>query len=249
MTHTIKPVTRVLVLALVAFALGGCGSDGTPAEEAPSVYVSLGDSVAAGSGATDADQTSFPAIVARESGYELINLAKANATTADVLDVQRKELEAAVAGRGVALITISAGGNDLAELIANASCQEDPVPGTCPLDDALFGVAQRLSFTIAALQRDYPDTPIVMLGYPNFFSGTGHPFEAPAGRVLSRLTNVMQALSSASEYQDVTVATPSFEGRGGELTHVLDEQFDPHPNDAGHHVIAEAMLDAIRSTN
>jgi hypothetical protein len=49
----------------------------------------------------------------------------------------------------------------------------------------------------------------------------------------------------ASKYERVAVAEPSFDGRGGDLTHVLDAQFDPHPNDAGHRVIAEALLDAL----
>jgi hypothetical protein len=85
--------------------------------------------------------------------------------------------------------------------------------------------------------------PIVLLGYPNFFSGTGHAWEAPAGRVLPQLVDSLQMV--ASEHDRVEVALPSFDGRGGELTHVNDEDFDPHPNDAGHRVIADAMLAAL----
>ena len=38
-----------------------------------------------------------------------------------------------------------------------------------------------------------------------------------------------------------------FDGRGGELTHVLDTPFDPHPNDAGYRVIADAFIDVLKT--
>ncbi len=45
----------------------------------------------------------------------------------------------------------------------------------------------------------------------------------------------------------VAVAHPwdAFEGHGDDLTHVLDEPFDPHPNDAGHRAIAAADTAAL----
>jgi hypothetical protein len=45
----------------------------------------------------------------------------------------------------------------------------------------------------------------------------------------------------------VAVADPSaeFEGNGDELTHVLDLQFDPHPNDGGYRAIADAFAEAL----
>jgi hypothetical protein len=89
--------------------------------------------------------------------------------------------------------------------------------------------------------------PIVLLAYPNLFSGTGHRFEAPASRVLPRLDDVIRTV--ATKYQHTAVADPSaaFEGHGRELTHVLDTPFDPHPNDAGHRVIADAFIDVLKT--
>jgi hypothetical protein len=64
---------------------------------------------------------------------------------------------------------------------------------------------------------------------------------------LPLLVDTLQTV--ASRYDAVSVALPSFDEqsreRGIALTHVLDTPPDPHPNDAGHAVIAEAMLDAI----
>jgi len=223
------------VVMLLVSACGGGGSSATPA----GVYLSLGDSVAAGSGASDAGTVSSAALVARDEGLELVNVAVAGATTADVIEKQLPQVGNAVRGREVALITLSVGGNDLAALIPNASCQDEPLPASCPLDEALVGVAERLETILSRLREAYPDAPIIMLAYPNFFSGTGHVFEGPASRVLPRLGETIRGASS--HYDGVRVASPSFEGRGGELTHVLDERFDPHPNDAGHRLIAESI--------
>src|SRR3990172_1904570 len=76
------------------------------------------------------------------------------------------------------------------------ACQEAPRPAPCPLDAALDGVSQRLDTILADLRRSYPDTDIVLLAYPNFFSGTGHVFEAPAARVLPRLGDTVRAIAS-----------------------------------------------------
>jgi hypothetical protein len=65
--------------------------------------------------------------------------------------------------------------------------------------------------------------------------------------VLPRLDEVIRAV--ASKHPHTAVADPSavFEGRGGELTHVLDTTFDPHPNDAGHRVIADAFINVLKT--
>ena len=44
----------------------------------------------------------------------------------------------------------------------------------------------------------------------------------------------------------VADAASAFDGKGGSLTHVLDEKFDPHPNDAGHRLIADAFVNALK---
>jgi lysophospholipase L1-like esterase len=144
----------------------------------------------------------------------------------------------------VRFITISAGGNDLAALISNDACVADPPSESCPLDETLDGVEERIGDMLRLLRDEHVRVPILLLGYPNFFSGTGHPWEAPAARVLAELVTRLER--QAAVYDDVLVATPSFDGRGGELTHLRDAHLDPHPNDAGHAVIADAMLAALR---
>jgi hypothetical protein len=72
-------------------------------------------------------------------------------------------------------------------------------------------------------------------------------WEAPAAAVLEELTAAIEGV--ALKYEHVAVAAPSFAGQSASapLTHVLDETFDPHPNDAGHRIIADAIMEALEA--
>jgi hypothetical protein len=160
-----------LLVYLIAFLSDGSGGDaGAPSGD---VYVSIGDSVAAGSGASDAATTSFAALVAADEEVELYNVARPNATTGDVLVEQLPEVLAILGSGRVGFITVSAGGNDLAALIPNASCVEDPLPASCPLDETLDGVSERLDEILRLIREADARVPVVLLGYPNFFANTG----------------------------------------------------------------------------
>jgi lysophospholipase L1-like esterase len=246
MLGVIGGVGVLVALGLLVYLLAflGDADDDDGALNAQDVYVSVGDSVAAGYGASDPASTSFAALIAAEEDLSLYNVAKANVTTRQVIDEQLPDVLPILGSGRVRLITISAGGNDLAALIPNASCVEEPLRASCPLDSTLAGVADRLDEMLRLLRDANPNVPIVILGYPNFFAGTDHAWEAPAAAVLPLLTDTMQTV--ASKYERVSVATPAFRGQQRRpLTHVLDTPFDPHPNDAGHRIIADAMLEAL----
>lgn len=239
----------VLIIAIagaVAYACGGTTRASTPAKE-PGVYISLGDSVAAGNGASDPRTTSFAALLARDESTALVQYAKAGATTQDVLDTQLPPALDVLRTKKVAFVTLVAGGNDLAALVPNSACVKDPLPPSCPLDATLAGVESRLDRVLAQLRAADARVPVVLLAYPNFFSGTGHPFEAPAGRVLQRLDDLIRRVAARYPRTAVADAAPPFQGNGAALTHVLDPQFDPHPTDAGHRVIASVFEAALRT--
>jgi lysophospholipase L1-like esterase len=235
----------VVLFAFVGAAALIASLRSSSGESKRDVYVSIGDSIATGNGASDPPSTSFAALLAAREEVSLHNLAVAGATTQDVLDAQLGRALVPIQADRAAFVTISVGGNDLATLIPNGECVEDPVPASCPLDEALATVEANLSSIVAYIRDANSRVPIVLLAYPNLFSGTGHAWEAPAGRVLPALGGVVRAI--AARYDHVAVADPStaFEGHGDELTHVLDAQFDPHPNDAGHRVIADAFAEAV----
>ncbi|MDP9235872.1 MAG: SGNH/GDSL hydrolase family protein [Chloroflexota bacterium] len=238
----------VLVAAVLASMAAACSHSSSPAKY-EGIYVSLGDSVAAGNGASDKASTSFAALLAKdEGGLQLVNLAVAGNTTTDVIEKQLPQIDAAAASRKIAFIAISIGGYDLAALIPNATCQQDPLPASCPLDEALASVERNLDQIMRALRMQHADTPIVLLLYPNFFSGTGHVFEAPAARVLPRLDDVIARVAARYPHTAAADAAPAFDGNGRTLTRVLDPQFDPHPNDAGHRLIANAFEEALKHT-
>jgi lysophospholipase L1-like esterase len=242
---------RLIVLAPV---LGGivvvaaiCST--LSSSDAPSggggLYVSLGDSIAAGVGASDPEASGFAPVLADIEGVELRNLAQAGALSTDVLEHQVPEFQALAAEREIAFVTISAGGNDLGLLVGQADCLEDPLPASCPLAPGLFQVAARLDQTLLAIRNADADAPVVVLEYPNFFSGTAHPFEDPAERVLPLLNAVIRRVAGQHEGVVVAETFEAFAGRGGDYTHLRDEHPDPHPNDAGHRLIAQAFALAL----
>jgi lysophospholipase L1-like esterase len=238
-------VTRNFIL-LLAFAVlvASCSSASSDPKTYSGAYLSLGDSIAAGDGASDPATTSFAALLADDEGrLSLTNLAVAGATTRDVIE---KQLPAIDHKQRLAFITISAGGNDLAALIPNSACQQEPLPPSCPLDDALAQVKDNYNQIMKALRDAWPDTPIVVLLYPNFFSGTGTPFEAPAQRVLPLLDQAISDVAAKYDHTAVAITAGDFEGRGADLTHVLDTPSDPHPNDAGYRLIADAFIAALK---
>jgi len=235
----------VVLFAFVGVAVLIASLRSSSGDSKPDIYVSIGDSVAAGSGASDAKATSFPALLAAREEVSLRDVAVAGGTTQDVIDDQLGKALVSIQTGRVAFVTISAGGNDLATLIPNAACVEEPLPASCPLDETLARVETNLDQILSYIRDANRRVPIVLLAYPNFFSGTGHAWEAPAGRVLPELAAVIRSVAARYDGVAVADAAPAFEGRGGELTHVLDQAFDPHPNDAGHRVIADVFSAAL----
>jgi lysophospholipase L1-like esterase len=250
----------IVLFAVVAAASGlACNSsdDATgallPEDVSGGVYVALGDSVAAGSGASDPETTSYVALVgaALRDRYgetlEVRNLADGGATTQSLIDGQLDAATEALREGDVRLVTITIGGNDLNELQSSPdtpACLADVRSPACPVAELLVGTEERLDTILGELRAAGPETAIVMELYPNLFSGTGHIFEGPADDAFAMLNEV---IARVTERYDIVLADPRapFVGGGRELTRLLDATPDAHPNDAGHRAIAEAFLEAV----
>lgn len=221
-----------------------------PENGSRSVYLALGDSIAAGSGATDASSTGYVALVEealRErfgEPLELQSLAVAGHTTQNLIDEQLGPAVERLSEGSVRLVTVTIGGNDLGQFAAEVACLPDPSDLACPLEDGLLDVERRLSFILRELQSADPEATIAVQLYPNLFSGTAHQFERPADIAFDLLNGVITGVANR---HGVLVADPrhAFVAEGLYLTHIADPTPDAHPNDDGYRAIADAFLETL----
>jgi acyl-CoA thioesterase-1 len=111
-------LTRGVALA-GAFALGafsGCGRRTTLGRVVPagSTVLALGDSLTFGTGATP--ETSYPAVLAQLSGWQIVNAGVPGDTSAQALE----RLPALLREHEPALVLVSIGGNDLLRRLPEA---------------------------------------------------------------------------------------------------------------------------------
>jgi lysophospholipase L1-like esterase len=244
-----------LILAAV-LALAACRGEEAAAPDLSSeatgeVYVTMGDSVAAGSGASEPAATGYAALVrdALEDRYgnhvRLENLAVIGHTADDVIERQLPQARAILADERVTLITLTLAGNDLYAQLVHPDCIDDPASAACPLEEALERIEANLDTIFSDLHAAAgPDVPIIVTTYPNFFSIPGHSLEENAGYALGRLNEVIRecAVRHGSLVAELERA---FDGLADELTHVMETPMDPHPNNAGHRLIADAVMKAL----
>lgn len=215
------------------------------------LYLALGDSIAAGIGASQPAVSGYAALLAdrldrqRAEPLQRINFAVPGATTASLLaDGQLTwalRVLAAAERNGVPLasITVTIGGNDL--LLAGA----DPAARAAALRTVGANLAALLARLGAATSdpTGRPTTPIVVTGY---YDPTGTPKDGPAadGWWLARLDGVIARETRRAGATWVDVAT-AFAGREDRLTWYPR---DVHPTDAGHRAIADAIWHAVAAT-
>ncbi|USX53081.1 SGNH/GDSL hydrolase family protein [Lentzea sp. HUAS12] len=232
-----------LVMAAVVTLLTACTS--TPPAQVPAparsssapppaeqVHVSIGDSYATGFG-PDGTTESFAQIVAKESGFKLINLACNGATSADLATKPacgpdaggKTQLDAAVEalrGKKAALVTVVIGGNDLTPC---ALVQD-------PLDCAsrtVAGIQTNVAGTLTELREAAPDVKIVGLTYPDVFLGAWVNPSFPNGKNLAQVSVTMfkdfntriaaQYARFGAKFADVTDATGGY----GALTELAQD--------------------------
>jgi lysophospholipase L1-like esterase len=184
------PLAAALVLAvLLAIASPAVGA--APKDER--VYLALGNSLAAGVGATRADRVGYvPRLAeffrgtAHGGATSLVNLAVPAATSGSFISSGRlAEAVAAIDDESdVVVVTLDIGGNDLLGLLGPGQpCAADPTTPACraAIRAALAGFATHFPIILTqlteALARDPGEEQLLVATFYNPFSGTGGVFD------------------------------------------------------------------------
>jgi lysophospholipase L1-like esterase len=263
---------RVLFLVCIPVLLGlltmgpaGAESDDGPPPIGRPLYLALGDSVAAGVGASDPAVTGYvPRLYDRlrdEPSCQLLgrpgcrslalhNLAVGGATSTTLLTDQLPaavdELRAHNGDRNprndVLVVTIDIGGNDVFSVVP--SCTAGPTPQCLALVQARLATFEANFTQILSQLRAAagPDTVIVAMTYYNPLPSCVRAALAPladvvleSGPGIDGLNDRIRRISAANGVQ---VADTYGKLGPGDLVGGTDCL---HPNDAGHQVIAEAF--------
>jgi lysophospholipase L1-like esterase len=241
---------------------------------APSAwYVAVGDSLAAGVGATSPSRGYVGDVYAAERvrlpGLALADLGCTGATTTSVMDgggcayparTQLAQAEAFLAGhRGrVAFVTVDLGINDVDGCLATTGTD-----GSC-VAAGMDTVRWRLAAIVTGLQQADPGVPVFGLDYYDPFVGwwaTGdatHAVALATAPVLQALDAELGAVYSQAGVPVADVAgrfqlgdaTPTASGTPVEVADVcrwtlMCTHRNLHPDDAGHAVLAGALVAAI----
>jgi lysophospholipase L1-like esterase len=263
---------RLFPMTFIALALllTACGSS---AETKPltGVYLALGDSLSEGIGASDAEETSFVALVHDGLGpnIELMNLGAAGNTSRDLIDEQLDRATDEIATRNsdanpendVAVITLEIGGNDLLEIFFDLV-----LPGICPnLEDGLNNpecvqkvretldtYGPNLDEVLTRLREADPDVPIFLLTLYNPFSGGTAALDelvelALEGRPDTPFPEGLHDIvreQAATHDTHLVEVSPHFHGKARQ--YIARDLI--HPNDTGYRVMADAVLKEMRDT-
>jgi lysophospholipase L1-like esterase len=257
------------LLALLLLGVAWAG-DAAASPSSPS-YLALGDSLAAGVGASEPAQAGYvglvfdalrkePASRYGEGDLTLLNLGDPGETSTSMLasggqlEKALAEVESrrddSIAGNEVAVITIDIGANDFIPFVqGDSSCLPNPLAEACQEAAASALTAFRSNFTdiMRRLRAAAgPDAEIVAVGLYNPLSGTGGPFDAVGDAAVALFNSTVAEAAADPDIQaglaDVFLL---FQGRGPELTHIADLPPDLHPNDSGHYLIAQGVVTAL----
>ncbi len=256
----------LLAAFLSLAALGAFG--GTPpavlAAETPT-YIAIGDSLAFGVGASSPSSGGYVALAFDalrkserygERGLELVNLSVPGATSEDLLleggqvDKALKEIAARTEDESslddnVEVISIDIGGNDLLRLArADSPCLTEASAEPC-LDlfgQVLSALQDNLTGALERLRAAAPAATIVVIDLYNPYSGTGDFREAIADLGVGQINGVIGAVAADADLEVRPASVyQHFQGRGKQW--IAPDGL--HPNDAGHSVLAEALVAAV----
>jgi lysophospholipase L1-like esterase len=268
----IKRIFKVPAILIAALFLSAAAivSAAEPAA-APDSYVALGDSIAYGYGLSDIEAQSYTNLVASGLGTNLINYA-VNGMTSDGLLTALENLGEGTTGRtrlqNASLITVSIGSNDLLSKLSGVwnkmpqsekadagvyAALEASLTSEEKLAEFASGVEsyrQNLPKIYAALRGLNKSAQIIMTEFYNPYYGVmlgAFDFGALSDKFIVQMNELLHAGQTDMDYE-IAPVYDAFNKPALTNVDMSALNLDPHPNNAGHAIFAEAVLSAVDYT-
>lgn len=226
----------ILLVIAAIIALASCASG-----ESSTTYVSLGDSLAVGVGASDPQELGYTPLyresLAEETGNEvrLVRLGLSGETSESFIgaypdgDSQLVRAEETIGRNPGAVVTLSLGGNDLVGAGDTDAEREAAI--------ARYG--QNLEYILGVLENaSEPSPSVTALALYNPAPGSF------TDEWTGRLNAEIRAVADRRENVAVAAGDRAFEGREEEYARHSEYPWDIHPTDAGYRALAEAFEEA-----
>ena len=239
----------------------------------PDSYLALGDSVAAGQGASGPDRLGYVGLFRRffradhreKEGFA--NLAVPGESSATFLGNQMARALETIhdPDTNIQVVTLTLGANDFLPPIITEPCASDPGDAACQLAvaTALTTFAGSYLAILAqldiALAQDPGEGRILVTTYYNPFDGTGDPREGPVEAVLLGSDGAVDCAANLGDpikvgLNDIITCVGGL--MGAEIVDIYPlfndaapalthiAEGDIHPNNGGHQAIADAVIAA-----
>jgi lysophospholipase L1-like esterase len=252
-----RPARQWISVAALVLLTTGTSAAQQPAPDDATRYMAMGDSIAAGYKAQPATQ-GYAFVLYQSGAFDHVsrtvfnNVAAVGASSQDVLDYQvpLALIPAARGGFVPGHVTLTAGGNDIADVLRFAATGPAPAVLQAYATAALVTYQNNLAAILQALTLNAPGRRIYV---GNQYSVPEIEALLPQGAQLLAAFNattaaVVSAFPGRAYLVDVHAA---FDGRRGLL--LIDRQsaslFEVHLTNAGHRAMAQAFADVIAAVN
>ena len=205
--------------------------------EPPASYISLGDSLAVGVGASDPRDLGYAPLYRDQlervtgSEVELIQLGIAGETSESFVhdpDSQLARAEKVLAEHPGATVTLSLGGNDLLSVASGTDAERE---------EAVTWYARNLDYALKILKEASDPSPqITVLALYN--PAPGSFTDEWTGRLNTEIRRVA-TINAVS----VAAVDETFQDREGEYTHHSRYPWDVHPTDEGYEALARTFAE------
>ena len=238
-------LAAVAISALRSSCAGTQGGDANEAAttegvapEGPLTYVSLGDSLAVGVGASDPRERGYAPLyrdfLEEQTGREvrLVQLGISGETTGSFINAPESQLDRAettLRENPGAAVTLSIGANDLLRKANGTDAEREA---------ALVRYAENLDYILRTLKGASDPAPeITVLAIYN--PAPGSFTDEWAGRLNGEVRAVARRNGAR-----VAAADMAFGGHEAEYSHYDQYSWDIHPTDAGYEVLAQTFAEA-----